>query len=612
MRLPKIPTVLAVVLLSVAAVAVAFWTSTGSGQKSSTLGTLTAPVLTVPPTSDGTTTLNWTAATVTGLPNAAVTYDVERRTGSAAYATVTSGPCASSPTPLSRDVTSCRDTVSSSGTYTYRVTARYRSYTAKSNEAGSDVRVLDHFGVTTAATTVAGTSQSVTVTAQDAANATVTAYTGRVSLSVTDPKASVPGDRTYTSTDRGVFTFTGLVLKTAGARAVQAQDTVRPSITGSASVLVTPAAATALAFRQQPSERVEPNVAFGRQPTVAVVDAYDNTVTSDSGGAVTLSITGGGSPQLSCNPTTNKSTPGSGLATFSGCAVDRESTVTLTASRSGLTPAVSQSVLVAKKLSQKVSFTTSTPSGVTVDEPPYTVRATSDSGLPVVISLDASSVGCRLTGSSSGATVDFTGVGTCRINADQPGNDTYLAANTQQQSVNIGKVSQKLFFDSSEPSNPTVGGAPYTVRFHPSSTSGPPVVLSLDGASKGCAISGSGSGATVTFTAVGACKLNINQAGDANHNAAPQVQQSFNVSKGSQSITFTSTPTPGALTYRPTATSSSGLAVAFTIDSKSTSGCFFLGATVVLVGAGSCIVDANQPGDANYLAAPQVQQTIQV
>ena len=40
--------------------------------------------------------------------------------------------------------------------------------------------------------------------------------------------------------------------------------------------------------------------------------------------------------------------------------------------------------------------------------------------------------------------------------------------------------------------------------------------------------------------------IDANQAGNANYNAAPQVQQSFPVAKGDQTITFTSTAPAGA------------------------------------------------------------------
>ena len=47
--------------------------------------------------------------------------------------------------------------------------------------------------------------------------------------------------------------------------------------------------------------------------------------------------------------------------------------------------------------------------------------------------------------------------------------------------------------------------------------------------------------------------INANQAGDANYNAAPQVQQTFAVGKGDQTISFTSTaPAAARWAARPT------------------------------------------------------------
>ena len=83
----------------------------------------------------------------------------------------------------------------------------------------------------------------------------------------------------------------------------------------------------------------------------------------------------------------------------------------------------------------------------------------------------------------------------------------------------------------------------------------------------------------------------------------------------SQTITFTSTPPAagtagsGNHTYNVSATASSGLTVAFTLDGSST-GCTLAGAVVTFTGAGTCVVDANQAGNALYTAAPQLQQSI--
>ena len=56
-----------------------------------------------------------------------------------------------------------------------------------------------------------------------------------------------------------------------------------------------------------------------------------------------------------------------------------------------------------------------------------------------------------------------------------------------------------------------------------------------------------------------------------------------------------------------------GLAVALTIDASSTAGaCSIASGVVSFTGVGSCIIDANQAGNANYNAATQVQQTVTV
>jgi len=86
------------------------------------------------------------------------------------------------------------------------------------------------------------------------------------------------------------------------------------------------------------------------------------------------------------------------------------------------------------------------------------------------------------------------------------------------------------------------------------------------------------------------------------------------IAQATQTITFTTTPpaTPMVTgTYTVGATASSGLTVALSIDATSTIGaCTISGNLVAFTGVGTCIVDANQAGNANYTAAPQVQQTL--
>ena len=130
-----------------------------------------------------------------------------------------------------------------------------------------------------------------------------------------------------------------------------------------------------------------------------------------------------------------------------------------------------------------------------------------------------------------------------------------------------------------------------------------------------CSISGS----TVTFGQPGTCVIDANQAGNANYQAAPQVQQTFTVQRRqmAQSITFTSTPPASPAvggTYTVTASGRrSGNPVTFTIDPSSTSSaCSISGSTVTFGQLGRCVIDANQAGNAKYQAAPQAQQTFTV
>src|SRR5215203_417191 len=85
------------------------------------------------------------------------------------------------------------------------------------------------------------------------------------------------------------------------------------------------------------------------------------------------------------------------------------------------------------------------------------------------------------------------------------------------------------------------------------------------------------------------------------------------VGKASQTISFTSTAPAdakvGGPTYEVTATATSGLTVTFTIDASAASVCSISGSTVSFIGAGTCVINADQAGDTNYNPAPQVQQS---
>lgn len=152
----------------------------------------------------------------------------------------------------------------------------------------------------------------------------------------------------------------------------------------------------------------------------------------------------------------------------------------------------------------------------------------------------------------------------------------------------------------------TFGDADFSVSA--TASSGLTVTFTASGA---CTVSGT----TVHLTGAGFCTITAHQAGDATWYAAPEVSQSFDIAKGDQTVAFTSTSPAlglvGGPTYTPTATATSGLPVAITLDAAS-SGCSLASGVVSFTGAGTCVIDANQAGDNHWNPAAQQQQSIPV
>jgi hypothetical protein len=89
---------------------------------------------------------------------------------------------------------------------------------------------------------------------------------------------------------------------------------------------------------------------------------------------------------------------------------------------------------------QTITFTSTAPTSAQAGGANYTVAATASSNLAVAFSLDATSTGCTLAGS----TVAFTGAGTCRINANQAGNGSFQPAPQVQQSFTVAAAAQNV------------------------------------------------------------------------------------------------------------------------------------------------------------------------
>ena len=177
-----------------------------------------------------------------------------------------------------------------------------------------------------------------------------------------------------------------------------------------------------------------------------------------------------------------------------------------------------------------------------------------------------------------------------------------------------GLQPQTIIFTSVPP-----GYAKPGTTYHVAATggrSGNQVTFAIDPSStSACSISDS----IVTFTAPGTCVIDANQAGNARFRAARQAQQTVQVSRHRlirQAITFTTTPPTGPLprtTYHVAAIGGrSGKPVTFAIDPSSTSACSISDSIVTFTAPGTCVIDANEGGNADYLPAQQAQQSVTV
>jgi hypothetical protein len=203
----------------------------------------------------------------------------------------------------------------------------------------------------------------------------------------------------------------------------------------------------------------------------------------------------------------------------------------------------------------------------------------------------------------SGTIVTGVSVGSCVLKADQAGNSNYLAAPQATQTIAV----------SAGPQSINLGLAPSVVvggTGNLSATggnSGNPVTFSSISLNI-CTVTNN----VVTGVAAGSCVLKADQAGNSNYLAAPQTSQTITVAKGSQVITFGSTPilaVDGAGTLSASG-GASGIPVVFTSNTPSV--CSVVNTTVAGLTAGSCVVAANQTGNTNYNAAPTATQTIAV
>lgn len=155
---------------------------------------------------------------------------------------------------------------------------------------------------------------------------------------------------------------------------------------------------------------------------------------------------------------------------------------------------------------------------------------------------------------------------------------------------------------------PGAGSTHGTYTPKATATSGDTVVVTLDKTSSGCSLSDD----KATFTGAGTCVIDFNDPGNSTYAAAAQVTQSIKVY--SDNVISTSTfPAAGSAggSYAPGATATSGDKVVMTLG-KYSSGCSLYYGWIDFTGAGTCVVNFNDPGNGAFAAASQVQHSVKV
>ncbi len=249
--------------------------------------------------------------------------------------------------------------------------------------------------------------------------------------------------------------------------------------------------------------------------------------------------------------------------------------------------------LTIERAPQTITF--AAPAAKTFGDAPFALGAVSSAGLPVAYAVASG------PGSVDGDVLTITGAGSIVVVASQAGDTTHLPATPVEMTIVVARAEQVISIDS--PEEKTFGDAPFVVNA--SANSGLPVTLAIE--SGPATLNDS----TVTILGAGVVVLTATQAGNDNFLPAESVEFSIQVSPAGQVLVVSS---PGAKVFgdAPFALSgaaSSGLPVSYAVVSGPAS---VAGNLVTLLGAGTVVVLAEQPGNANYFAAEPVTLSFEV
>jgi sugar lactone lactonase YvrE len=225
------------------------------------------------------------------------------------------------------------------------------------------------------------------------------------------------------------------------------------------------------------------------------------------------------------------------------------------------------------------------------------LTATASSGLAVTY-VSTTPTYCTVSGS---IVMPILAIGTCTIEATQPGDSAYNAAAAVFHSFWVNHASQTITF-------PATASQYVLASLSLTATASSGLAVSYASTTPSiCTVSVN----TASMIGNGTCTIEATQPGNSDYNPAAAVFHSFWVNAAKQIITFPAIGTQYALTTVPlAATSNYGLTVSFA--SLTPAICTVSASSASLLVYGTCTIQASQAGNSTYPAAAPVKQSFTV
>lgn len=230
---------------------------------------------------------------------------------------------------------------------------------------------------------------------------------------------------------------------------------------------------------------------------------------------------------------------------------------------------------------------------------PLTIKATSNSGLPIKYSTSDNSI-CKIDGDQ----VTILGVGRAVISASQEGDERFMPAVLMFQTLEVlSKFDQSITFNPINEKTMT----DQDFFLEALSTSGLPVFYSVDNKNVAIVVDNK-----VKLVGVGSALITAQQNGDDSYNPAPAIVRPLIVAKTKQEIHFEPIPEKVVIdrSFTLEAYSTSGLPINYQSSNPETA--IIQNNIVLIKGVGTSEITASQNGNTIYSDAKPIVQILRI